>query len=289
MQPLDLNLASNPFRNNTLLWLGYGSATLLLATFSVWNVMTFFDYGARLRELRDTVGTFESQRLDLETRGKRALDGIRRFDVSSLELQAAKANEVIEWKAFSWTRLFNTLEEVQPNHVRMSSVRPIFSVAQGAADEAESGGAGMPVALEGVARSYDDFTALEHAMQEDPNFGRVEPDRLTRTESGEIVFQMHVWYLFPEEAAAREAQSAEGAAAPGEGAPAPADEAPERAPDQAPARAADGAAASPEVEEPWTAGQAPGAGEVQSATAADGVHEAPARKGGRPRPARPVR
>jgi len=287
MQAVDLNLASNPFRNNTLLWLGYITATLLLAAFSIWNAWTFVDHRARLRELRDTVGTFESQRLELETRAKRALDGIRRFDVGSLELQAAKANEVIEWKAFSWTRLFNALEKVQPHQVRMIGVRPIFSVSEGAADEEATGGAGMPVALEGVARSYDDFAALERALHEDPTFGRVEPDRLTRAENGEIVFQMHVWYLFADEAEARAGMAEAADAAPGEARAPAADEAPD------PALAGEGIEQSAlrEVGEPWAAGQVGEAGEVQSATqrALDGAPAPPAETGPEGGPARPRR
>ena len=92
MQRLDLNLASNPFRNNSVLWTGYGTATVLLVLFTVWNVNTFVDYRARLLELRDTVGTFQTQRLELETRGKLALDGIRRWNgnTDSLTLGTSK-------------------------------------------------------------------------------------------------------------------------------------------------------------------------------------------------------
>lgn len=199
MQRLDLNLASNPFRNNTLLWVGYGSATVLLVLFSIWNVNTFVDYRARLLELRDTVGTFQTQRLELETRGKRALAGIRRFDVESLEIKTDKANEVIEWKAFSWTRLFNTLERVLPYQVRMNSVRPIFNPTGGRQDQIEVQAGSMPVAIEGTARTFDDLAELQQAFHSDPQIGRVEPERLDKTDSGEFVFQLRFMYVPIEE------------------------------------------------------------------------------------------
>jgi hypothetical protein len=199
MQRLDLNLASNPFRNNTLLWVGYGTATVLLVLFTVWNVNTFVDYRARLLDLRDTVGTFRTQRLELETRGKRALDGIRRFDIEALEIKTDKANEVIEWKAFSWTRLFNVLERVLPYQVRMNSVRPIFNPS-GASQDAEEVQAGaMPVSIEGTARSFDDLAELQRAFHDDAQIGRVEPERLDKTDAGEFVFQLRFLYVPTEE------------------------------------------------------------------------------------------
>jgi len=200
MQRLDLNLASNPFRNNSLLWVGYGTASVLLVLFSVWNISTFVDYRARLLELRDTVGTFQTQRLELETRGQRALVGIRRFDVDSLELKTNKANEVIEWKAFSWTRLFNTLERVLPYQVRMNSVRPIFNPTGGRQDQGETQAGAMPVAIEGTARTFDDLAELQRAFLADPQIGRVEPERLDKTDKGEFAFQMRFLYVPVEDA-----------------------------------------------------------------------------------------
>lgn len=194
MQRLDLNLASNPFRNNTLLWVGYGSAVSVLVVLSIWNVNTFVDYRARLLELRDTVGTFQTQRLELETRGRRALDGIRGFDIESLEIKTDKANEVIAWKAFSWTRLFNTLERVLPYQVRMNSVRPIFNPTGGRQDQSEIQAGAMPVAIEGTARSFDDLAELQRAFHADAQIGRVEPERVDKTESGEFVFQLRFMY-----------------------------------------------------------------------------------------------
>jgi hypothetical protein len=289
MQPLDLNLASNPFRNNTLLWTGYTTTTVLLLAFSVWSVDTFVEHRARLRELRDTVGTFESQRLDLSTRGQRALDGIRRFDVDALEVQAAKANEVIEWKAFSWTRLFNALEEAQPNQVRMTAVRPDFkgTSAPGeeqAATKATAKVAGIPVSIAGIAHDLAAFTALQSSMQEHPSFGRVEPNRLARTDGGEIMFEMHAWYLYgdgaPDGDPAADEQGGDAVAGAGD----PQQAAPQNGAPGAvatasgephPAPLANGA--TPDVAEPWPAGQVPGSGEVESA-AAPGTPPPPARK-----------
>jgi len=273
MQPLDLNLASNPFRNNTLLWVGYTTTTVLLLAFSVWNVTTWVEHRARLRELRDTVGTFDSQRLDLSTRGQRALDGIRRFDVDALLVQTSKANEVIEWKAFSWTRLFNALEQAQPNQVRMTEVRPNFNGALAPGEEQApevANVAGIPISIDGVAHDLDAFTALQSSMQEHPSFGRVEPNRLVRTDAGEIAFEMHAWYLFGDGTPADAPDTAEEGGDALASSEDPAAAGPQNdVEEQAAALAAEvpPGGAAPDIAEPWAAGQVPGAGEVQGVAA----------------------
>jgi len=93
MQKLDLNLSSNPFRNNVLLWVGFGAATVGLLAFTAFSALTFFDYRARVADLRDRVGNFETRRADLENRGVRALRDIRRIDVDSLELHAGELRD----------------------------------------------------------------------------------------------------------------------------------------------------------------------------------------------------
>jgi hypothetical protein len=268
MQRLDLNLASNPFRNNMLLWIGYSLAMALLITFSIWNVRSYVEYRGKLLELRDTVGTFETQRLDLDTRAIRAQEGIRDFDLEALEVQAAKANEVIGWKAFSWTRLFNELERIQPHQVKMSTVRPIFNASQRTGNDEDLRTGNMPVAIEGTARRVADFLELEHALQDDSRFGRVEPDRITKAKNGEIVFQLRFLY-YPSEGEAVPEGEADGLPAEEPGVVTAAGETP-----AAPGSMADGqadpaqSARRTEVGEPWTGGDPAGEGEVQSAAPA---------------------
>ena len=41
MQPIDLNLSSRPFRNNSLLWLGFALGFVLVVAASYWNYTTY--------------------------------------------------------------------------------------------------------------------------------------------------------------------------------------------------------------------------------------------------------
>jgi len=116
------------------------------------------------------------------------------MDLRGLARQSDKANEVIAWKTFSWTDLFNVLEEVLPNDVRLTSVRPMFRVA----DEGVDAGTRIrtvPVAVEGIARTYGDLAKFQLAMQDNPHFGRIEPLTARRSDNREYKYQMRFQYI----------------------------------------------------------------------------------------------
>ncbi len=196
MKALDLNLASRPFRNNTLLWVGYVVAFIALAAFTSWNIVAWREHVAKLADLQDTVQSIESRMRDFDQREKRAAQGIKERDLEALGLQAAKANEVIAWKAFSWTQLFNRMEIIQPYDVRMTSIRPLFrpGIRRGRMMEQDNGRKSIAVAVEGVAKDFDAFWEMQHVLLTDEHFGQVEPDRLNKGERREIIFQLSFQY-----------------------------------------------------------------------------------------------
>jgi len=210
MQALDLNLSSRPFKNNTLLWAGYSSALVFLIAFAVWNVTTWRSSVTRIKQLSEEVSSIEGRLGDLEERDLVNARGIGRYDVKMLAVQAEKANEVIDWKAFSWTRLFNLMEQVLPYDVRMSSIRPLFHAGRhrGELDAEEQKRAQtVPVAVEGLAKDFRAVWEMQNALLNDRHFGRVFPERLQRTERGEIVF--NITFLYHPDVVVEEAVVAE--------------------------------------------------------------------------------
>jgi hypothetical protein len=194
MQPLELNLAPRPFRNNTLLWSGLAVAVLLLGWFTWWNVQTYQGNADELAELRDKVDGFDQRMTQFQLRDGKARAAIDRYDLSELAVQAAKANDVIEWKAFSWTRLFNHLEDLQPYKVKMLAVRPVFYAAERKTQNETVPEGAVPVQVEGIAENLRWFLAFERALLQDPHFSEVEPERSNKLESGEIRFDLKFLY-----------------------------------------------------------------------------------------------
>ena len=63
---LELNLATRPFRNNTLLWTGYALLAVAVVTFTAWNTVTFVDTRSTLDQLRNTVYAFPTFSADIK-------------------------------------------------------------------------------------------------------------------------------------------------------------------------------------------------------------------------------
>lgn len=202
MQPaiLDLNLASRPFRNNTVLWIGYALGVIAVLSLTAWNVHTYTASTRSISELRTEMANFDLEVRDLHQRRDIARRGIRDHDIGFLRTQASRANDVIQMKAFSWTRLFNGLEEVMPYEVRMQSVQPIFRVGQRSryrATEEDPLQNGIPVNVEGVAKNLDGFLQFERNLFDHPRFDRVEPERTDLLPNQEWAFKIRFNY-YPE-------------------------------------------------------------------------------------------
>ena len=196
MQSLDLNLATRPFRNNTLIWISYLAGVLLLAGLTYLNIDRWQTYKAKYDEESATMTSFEDRMAQLKQRLKQARNEERKFDLKSLRIEADKANEVIEWKAFSWTRLFNKLEAAHPWNVRMMEIRPVFrGQRQGGGEVRMSGDeVNVPVVVEGMAKDLRALLEFQRNLFADPAFASPEPERYETTDTKELQFTMRFYY-----------------------------------------------------------------------------------------------
>ena len=80
MRPLELNLSSRPYSNNTLVWLAYIGLLAAAMGFTYWNVSSFRHYRHELAELDRRQGNMEQEQGDLEDRHRKILRGIKDFD-----------------------------------------------------------------------------------------------------------------------------------------------------------------------------------------------------------------
>jgi hypothetical protein len=190
MQSLDLNLASRPFRNNTLPWAGLVLLALALAACTWWNVTSWLSVEERLQARRAMIEDVKNRFDRCDLRERKAEAALKKTDVSYLRVQADRANAVIARKALSWTRLFNILEKVQPYEVRMTRISPVFGNA--ASDTLPKGA--VPVSVKGFSREIRAFLEFERSLLFDPHFDRVEPEQSSLDKSGEVEFELSFLY-----------------------------------------------------------------------------------------------
>ena len=121
---LDINLASQPYEDARQFWMRWGTAvgvagllTLLLLTLTITGYVN-----AR----RDHVAMAEKRALiaDRDRRRAEAEEFLNRPENRSTRDSSQFLNQLIERKAFSWTRVLENLEKVMPPRVHLLSISP---------------------------------------------------------------------------------------------------------------------------------------------------------------------
>jgi type IV pilus assembly protein PilN len=121
---LNINLASQPYEDARLFWMRWGTGlsaaviitmVLLAMTISGWFVARR-DH-ADIAELKAEIAKRDQTRQQAE-------DFLNRPENRSTRDQSQFINELIERKAFSWTRVLEDLEKVMPTRVHLVAISP---------------------------------------------------------------------------------------------------------------------------------------------------------------------
>ena len=121
---LDINLASQPYEDARQFWMRWGAAvgavgvlTLVLLTLDVTGWINARRDRAAIAEKRAMI----ADRDQLRANAERILN---LPENRSTRDQSQFLNELIERKAFSWTRVLENLEKVMPPRVHLMSINP---------------------------------------------------------------------------------------------------------------------------------------------------------------------
>jgi Tfp pilus assembly protein PilN len=233
-----LNLATRPFRNNTVVGsvLAAVAAAALLAT--VYNGYVYTNHGSRDKELREEEKHHRERLAALESDERTLSREIASRDFKRLFGRGQFAGDLILKRAFSWTLLFNKLENVMPNEVMMTAIRPHIS------------NEGIVIRVEGIAKNHGALITLEESLLKNPVFARVSPvsERRLNPSRPEITFVLQFDYLSSNVVPAPDAVAS--GAVPGTPA--------EPGPSAIPSATAETAAATPNPQTGTTVASAPG-------------------------------
>ena len=184
MKPPTINLARRPFRNNTVHYTVFIACGVLLAMATIINVREFYLRGTELTILRDqlTTGRQRYDKLfhDVETMKRE----ISQVNLELLNDKSAFVNGLILSQIFSWSQLFERLEELIPYDVKVRSVRPSISAKE------------IEIQIDGMAKSAMDLYEFEANLGNSEYFAEVYPtNESTRESKTELNFDLIMKYI----------------------------------------------------------------------------------------------
>jgi hypothetical protein len=205
MRPL--NLASQPFRNETLPAVLFGLASVLLLALTVQHAFVVRGLlPARTSKLHTEVAALEAEAERLRTEGR------------TLKAPAPEARVVAEWsvlkdlvdrRTFSWTGLFARLEQVLPREVRLVEIVPDVDKGH------------VSLSISAVARPAQAGLGLVGLLEAREEFEDVYPESVSERDGGAAEFHYTMRYLPGEGADLAAAPAALDAEQPAAGPPPP--------------------------------------------------------------------
>jgi type IV pilus assembly protein PilN len=160
---LDINLASQPYEDARQFWMRWGTAVGALGLLTL--VLLALDVTGWVNARRDRQAIAEKRALIAERDELRAnAERILNLPENrSTRDQSQFLNELIERKAFSWTRVLENLEKVMPPRVHLESISPQL-------DEDNQLGLKMMVAGDSRERALE----LARRMEESRRFSQTQ-------------------------------------------------------------------------------------------------------------------
>ena len=122
---LRTNLSTRPFYNERGVHLLLGLAAIVVGGLTLLNVVKVLQLSRQNTELSTSVNRDRAEADRLTRDAARIRRGINPDELQLVVNAAREANVLIDRRTFSWTALFNRIEETLPPDVMLTSVQPI--------------------------------------------------------------------------------------------------------------------------------------------------------------------
>jgi len=198
---LDINLASQPYEDARQFWMRWGTAVGTVALLTL--ILLTLDITGWVNARRDREAIAQKQAM-IADRDRLRAEAERILNLPENRTTRDESqfiNELIERKAFSWTRVLENLEKVMPPHVHLMSISPQL-------DDDNQLGLKMTVAGDSRDRALE----LARRMEESRRFSqtRVEAGHSEQSNTGDTErFDIVATYIPEPIAAAIEAPKAD--------------------------------------------------------------------------------
>src|SRR5579859_3070906 len=121
---LDINLASQPYEDSRQFWMRWGTAVGAVALLTL--ILLTLDITGWVNARRDRAAIAEKKAM-IADRDRLRAEAERILNLPENRTTRDESqflNQLIERKAFSWTRVLEDLEKVMPPHVHLTSISP---------------------------------------------------------------------------------------------------------------------------------------------------------------------
>jgi Tfp pilus assembly protein PilN len=147
------NLASSPLHNYSLYLIGCLILAAVTVAFTIFNINNLADWFSESGRLQARISEQKKRLSDLQTQGKQLQQRIDRIKTPQFVKQTDFFNTAIKKRTFSWTRLFDQLEQALPDNVRMISIFPSIS------------GDDISISMEVAGRSLNDMVEWVRVLE----------------------------------------------------------------------------------------------------------------------------
>ena len=118
------NLSTRPFYNERIVHLVLVVTTVVVGLLTVFSVRQFVSLSRQQSELSARIGVDEQRAATLRREAARVRSGIDQTELATIVSATREVNRAIDERVFSWTALFNTIEQTIPASVALTAVYP---------------------------------------------------------------------------------------------------------------------------------------------------------------------
>jgi type IV pilus assembly PilN-like protein len=122
---LRTNLSTRPFYNERAVHFVLGAVAAVVALLTLVNVFNVIQLSRQNTELSSRVNRDRNEADRLTRDAARIRRGINQEELELVVNAARQANSLIDQRTFSWTALFNRIEETLPPDVMLTMMQPI--------------------------------------------------------------------------------------------------------------------------------------------------------------------
>jgi Tfp pilus assembly protein PilN len=185
---LRTNLSTRPFYNERAVQLALGLVAILVLAVTAFNVVQLVRLNASQRTLGAHAAESESEAARLRQEAAAIRAQINAKDLETVANAAREANGIIDQRAFSWSELFDQLEQTLPDDVRITAVDPSLE---------SDGRFVVQIAVE--ARRPEDVNAFIEALEMTGSFrGVLTPTETTNDRDNMFIAVIRGTYVPPE-------------------------------------------------------------------------------------------